>query len=187
MPNIYKLAKSPQVSNLVEVIIPNTPFFIEEYWEWSDIDLNTYNPIVFKLYQNQNGVKNFKSDLFILNGALCILSPKASNALDIVLSNTGQYIDIVTPSKRKIYKGFYPNKNVFDDSIINLNKSVWTQEENGKLIQKLVLNSNYPKNESLFVLKDEPMAVYVTDKFKDLVESNNLVGFDFSKRIEISD
>jgi hypothetical protein len=45
---------------------------------------------------------------------------------------------------------------------------------------KTILNSDSLKDDPLFVLSDDPMKVYVTEKFKELVENNNLKGLDFS-------
>lgn len=116
-----------------------------------------------------------------------IFSEKAIQVLKEILEKTGQIIPIETESKRKKYYGFYPSKNVYDGSIINWEKSRWWQAEKGKIIDKLVLNNNSPKDDFLFTLFDERMNAFVTEKFKELVEKNDLKGFDFSKEIPVSD
>lgn len=161
--------------------------FHNKYWNWKDVNLDTYQPIKVKLYTSDTGKKNFKTDISRITGGLFIFSEKAIQVLKEILEQTGQVIPIETESKRKKFYGFYPNKNTYNDSIINLEKSVWREAEKGKIINRLVLNNSYPKDDYLFTLFDEPMDAFVTEKFKDLVEKNDLKGFDFSKEILISD
>ena len=159
--------------------------FIDKYWSWKHIDLNIYEPVKYELYAGDNGRKNYQMDISTFTNGLIIFSEKAIEVLKDILEKTGQIVPIVTESKRKKFFGFYPNKNVYDDSIINFEKSEYNQYEKGKVFHKIVLNNNYPKNDYIFVLFDEPMIVFVTEKFKELVEKNNLKGFEFNEYTEI--
>jgi len=76
-------------------------------------------------------------------------------------------------------------KNIYDDSIINLDKSEYNQYEKGKVFHKIILNQSYPKDDYLFVLSSYAMGCFVTEKFKQIVEEHNLQGFDFSDYNEI--
>lgn len=158
--------------------------FIKQYWEWKNIDLTSYIPVKYELCSAGNGVKNYRFDISRTNG-LIIFSEKAVNVLKDILEQTGQIVPIVTESKRKKFFGFYANKNIYYDSIINFEKSDWRQAEKGKIFSKVVLNNKYPKNDFLFVLLDEPMTVFVTDKFKQIVEENDLKGFEFNEYTEV--
>lgn len=160
--------------------------FSSQYWGLKTIDLNAFKPLKLKLYASDTGKKNYQTDISFITGGLFIFSEKAINIFKEILDKTGQIIPIETESKKKNFYGFFPNKNIYDDSIINLDKSVWRQAEKGKIITKLVLNHNYPQNDFLFTLCDSPSICLVTDKFKELVENHDLKGFDFSKEIEIS-
>jgi hypothetical protein len=189
---VYKLkTDSENYARFIEQRDNLDSSFTYKYWEWKHIDLETYQPVKLKLYRSDTGKKNFQTDIVTISGHLIILSEKAVNVLKDILDKTGQIIPVETESKRKKFYGFYPNKNVYDSSVINWNKSKWEDVEKDniirKSIKKLVLNSNYPKDDYLFTLFDERMTVYVTDKFKELVEKNGLLGFDFSREIEISD
>ena len=137
--------------------------------------------------KSEEGKRNFQMDIGIIDGSLMILSEKAINVLKNIIEETGQIIPIETESKKKKFFGFYPNKNVYDSSIINFEKSDWKQAEKGKIIHKVVLNNNYPKDDYLFTLFDVRTSIYVTEKFKELVEKHDLKGFDFSKEILVSD
>lgn len=159
--------------------------FIKKYWEWATIDLEKYKPIVFALYAGDDGKKNYKTDISTAEGGIVVLSEKAVESLKEILKQSGQIIPIVTPSKRKKFYGFYPNRNVYDLSIVNLSKSSYTEAERGKIFYRIVLNSKYPKDDYFFVLKEHAMRSFVTEKFKSAVEEAGLVGFDFSARQEI--
>ncbi len=185
MTKIYKLKSDLEnYSYFVEKYTHVDDAFIRKYWEWENIDLDTYQPVKYELDAAGNGKKNYQMDIARTNG-LIIFSEKAINVLKDILEQTGQIVPIITESKRKKFFGFYANKNIYDDSIINFEKSDWRQAEKGKIIRKLVLKTNYPKDDYLFVLFDEPMTVLVTEKFKELVEKNDLQGFEFNEYTEI--
>ncbi len=159
--------------------------FIKKYWDWKHIDLNLYIPVEYKLCAGNNNKKNYKIDISTFSSGLIIFSENAINVLKDVLEQCGQIVPIITDSKRKKFFGFYPNKNIYDDSIINLEKSEWRQAKKGKIFQKIVLNNNYPKDDYIFVLSSYAMGCFVTEKFKDLVEKNDLKGFEFNEYTEV--
>lgn len=158
--------------------------FIKKYWGWKHINLESYEPVNYKLYSGDNGRKNYHMDISSYGNGLIIFSEKSIEILREILESSGQMVPIITESKRKKFLGFYANKNIYDDSIINLNKSEFNQYENGKLFYKIVLNK-CPENNFIFVLASEPTKVFVTEEFKNLVEKYNLQGFDFSEFTEI--
>lgn len=161
--------------------------FSSQYWGLKTIDLNLFKPLKLKLYASDTGKKTYQNDISFVTGGLFIFSEKAISVFKEILKNTGQIIQLETESKKKKFCGFFPNKNIYTDVIINFDKSVWRQAEKGKIIKKLVLNNNYPRNDFLFTLYDSPSICLVTDKFKELVENHDLKGFDFSKEIEVID
>lgn len=159
--------------------------FIYKYWEWETIELKNYDPVIFELHASGNGKKNYKMDVCTFVGGIVILSEKAVESLKEILKQSGQIIPIVTPSKRKKFYGFYPSRNVYDLSIVNLSKSSYTEAERGKIFYRIALNNKYPKDDYIFVLKEHAMRSFVTEKFKTVVEEAGLVGFDFSVGQEI--
>lgn len=62
--------------------------FFSKYWEWKEVDLETYQPVKLKLYRSDIGKKNFQMDVSTINGSLIILSEKAVNVFkDILVSD----------------------------------------------------------------------------------------------------
>lgn len=161
--------------------------FIDKYRDWKNIDISTYEPVVLHTYRTQEGIKNFKMDITPAAHGLIILSEKAVEVLKDVLDGTGQIIPIVTDSKRKKFYGFYPNKNVYTLSIVNMDKTDYRQAPKGKLFYKIILNEKYPKNDYIFTIDEVLSEIFVTDKFKELVEENNLGGLSFDRIVEVSD
>ena len=158
--------------------------FLDKYWEWKEIDLNTYEPVKYELCSAGNGGKNYKFDIARTNG-LIIFSERAINVLKDILEQTGQIVPIITESKRKKFFGFYANKNIYDDSIINFEKSDYAQYEKGKVFRKIVLNNKYPKDDYIFTLSFYAMGAFVTEKFQELVEKHDLQGFEFNQYTEV--
>jgi hypothetical protein len=136
------------------------------------------------LCAGDNGKKNYQMDIARTNG-LIIFSEKAIDILKDILEQTGQIVPIITESKRKKFFGFYANKNIYDDSIINFEKSDYAQYEKGKVFRKIILNNQYPKNDYIFTLASYAMGCFVTEKFKEIVEKNDLKGFEFNEYTEI--
>jgi hypothetical protein len=189
MTKIYSLKSDlEKYSHFLEQYKNVDESFIRKYWNWKYIDLNRYEPVIYKLHPGENRKKNYHMDISTSHG-LIIFSEKAIVALRDILEKNGQIVPIITESKRKIFLGFYANKNIYDDDIINLEKSEYSQYENGKVFGKIVLNNNYPKDDYIFSLSSYSMGTFVTDKFKQLVETHDLKGFDFSefREVQVSD
>ncbi|NCP98232.1 hypothetical protein GW796_00595 [archaeon] len=185
MNSVYQLKSDLEnYSHFLEIRENVDNMFIDKYWKWKDIELNTYEPVKYELCAGDNGKKNYKMDISTSHG-LIILSEKAVNVLKDILGKTGQIVPIVTKSKRKKFFGFYPNKNIYDDSIINFEKSDYAQYEKGKVFRNIVLNNKYPKDDYIFTLASYAMGSFVTEKFKELIEENDLKGFELNEYTEI--
>ena len=125
-------------------------------------------------------------DITIGANCLLILSERAVECLKDLLEKTGQIIPIITNSKRKKFYGFYANKNVYDLSLVNLEKSDYRQAERGKIFHKVVLNESYPHDDYIFTIRELAMKIYATDRFRELVEKHNLGGLRFDRVVEVS-
>ncbi len=186
MSKVYQLHSDLEnYSFLIEKYTHVDNRFIDKYWKWKIIDLNIYEAVSYELCAGGNGKKNYQFDIATANIGLIIFSEKAINALKNILEQNGQIVPIITESKRKNFFGFYANKNIYDDSIINFDKSEWRQAEKGKIFQKIVLNNKYPKDDYVFTLASYAMDCFVTEKFKELVEKHDLKGFEFNEYTEI--
>lgn len=151
--------------------------FYTKYWNWKHIDLKSYKPIKFKLYNSDKGKKNYQFDISQRDNLL-ILSERAVEVLKPILQDKGQFIPIDTPSKRKKFVGFVPNKEVYSNYLADLDKSDWGENEKGKLFFKVVFKT-YPRDEYIFTVDGSALRIYATEKFKELLEKNNLKGLDF--------
>lgn len=69
---------------------------------------------------------------------------------------------------------------------VDKQKSIYTEYPKGFMFEKLVLVKNNITDEYLFSINENISGVFVTDKFRNLVEEIGLLGFDFSKEIELS-
>lgn len=184
---IYELQENlEEYSGFYEVFETLDETFFNKYCYWKEIDLYKYQPVKFRLFRNYKGLKNFKKDIALKSG-LMILSQKALEVFKPFIENKGQIIQIETDSKRKKFFGFYPNNCGYSLEIVNLKKTDWIQAEKGKMFYKFVFNNKYPKEDYLFTLNEALITIFVTEKFKDLVEKNDLKGLDFSKEVQIFD
>lgn len=188
MSKVYELKQDTEsYANFIEQRDNFQDAFHYKYWGLKNIDLKEFKPIKLKLYASDTGKKNYQTDISYISSGLFVFSESAIKVFKDIFEEAGQILPVETESKRKKFFGFYFNKKPYGGSIINFEKSVWRQAEKGKLISKLVLNNDYPKEEYLFTLWDHPSYCFVTEKFKELVEKNNLKGFDFSREIPIID
>lgn len=69
---------------------------------------------------------------------------------------------------------------------VDKKKSIYTEYPKGFMFEKLVLVKNNITDEYLFSINENISGVFVTDKFRKIVEETGLLGFDFSKEIELS-
>mgnify|MGYP007096980883 CR=1 FL=1 len=143
-----------------------------------------YKPITLELYRSDTGKKNYKFDFSDTLNPFLVFSEKAIKALSPVLLSRGQFLDVITDSKRKKYIGYYPT-NCLSKGTLDLNKSIYESYEKGFMIDKIVLIKEKIYDDYLFTIEESISRVFVTDKFKKLVEENGLVGFEFSEYNEI--
>lgn len=156
---------------------PESNFYMKN-WNWKKIDLENFIPLKMELHKSEAGKKNYQFDICV-NYCLLILSKRAVEVLKPILEGKGQFIPLETPSKRKIYIGFYPN-NVYSNDLADLSKSDWGENEKGKLFFKMAFKK-YPQDEYIFVVDGSALVIYATEKFKELVEKNELKGLYFEE------
>lgn len=137
------------------------------------------------LQSNDYGRKNYHFDISGSTSPFFIFSQKAADVLASVLEPRGQFLEISTESKRKKFIGYYPTNPL--PNCLDMEKSKYREFENGLMIDKCVLVSKNITDEYLFTLesKQSGILVFVTDKFRRLVEDNFLAGFDFSREVEV--
>jgi hypothetical protein len=153
---------------------------MEQHW----LPFQDYNPIILELHASNTGKKNYKFDF---SGSLipfCIFSEKALDILKSILLPHGQLFDVITDSKRKKYFGYYPT-NKYPKGLLDLEKSNYKEYPNGLLIRKAVLKKNKLPKDDIFCIEEDFSRIYVTENFKNIVETSGLLGFCFDKNSEI--
>lgn len=187
--NLYILESSGDFSYFIEKYDNLENRFWNKYLNWQEVDLNIYIQVKYELHRSDLGNKNFKFDVSVSCAGLIILSEKAVNVFKDILVQKGQIIPINVDSKRKKFFGFYPNKNVYSLGIVDLEKSEYSDflNGNGKSFKKLVLKNSYPKDDYLFTIRDVTQEIFLTEKFKNLVEENGLKAFAFKPFLNISE
>lgn len=168
--------------------------FIEDYpegeesimgisMEWKWLPVTNYKPICLELLKSETGKRNYKFDFSDMLNPFLVFSKNAINVLKPILDVRGQYLEVITDSKRKKYIGYYPTNPL--KGVLDLEKSVYKRFPKGLLIRKPVLYKEKISDEYLFTLEEDISRIFVTEKFKNLVEENGLVGFKFSEYNEV--
>lgn len=155
---------------------------ISRDWKWNPP--SNYIPIEVELWKSDLGKKNYQFDFSDSLLPFLIFSENAITILKDILIPRGKILDILTESKRKKYFGYYPTNN-YPQGILDLKKSNYKKYPNGLLIKKPVLVKDKIPDDYLFTIEEDISRIFVTDKFKKLVEENALVGFEFSEYNEI--
>lgn len=150
---------------------------------WNAFD-NNYKEISLELRSNDFGKKNYQFDFSGALSPFFVFSESGINHLFDILNPRGQFLDVRTASKRKKFIGYYPTTVLYE--CVDKHKSIYTEYPKGFMFEKLVLVKNNITDEYLFSINENISGVFVTDKFRNLVEEIGLLGFDFSKEIELS-
>lgn len=151
--------------------------------EWKPFGVN-YQPITLKLPRNEAGKKNYQFDFSSALKPFYVMSESAATALADILEPRGQFLPVITESKRKKFVGYYPTNpliNCFDKE-----KSIYREYPTGLIVEKPVLITENITDDYLFCIEECISRVFVTEKFKQRVEEAGLVGFDFSVEIPTS-
>lgn len=108
-----------------------------------------------------------------------ILSNKAYNDLKMFLEQKTEVLPLIHPQ----YSYYIVNNlNVID--CLDKEKTVFTTLSNGKIVdvENYVFRPEVLENQHIFKIKElKSTSTYVSDKFKEEVEKNNLKGFLFQK------
>lgn len=148
---------------------------------WENFDLNKYEIPSFELCSSDTGKRNYKFDVSSSSSPFYIFSEKAVESLKDILESRGQFLPIITPSKRKKYLGYYPTnplKNMIDLEKSNIDKE--DLENFGiKEINNIHIKSGAIIDEYIICFSEDSGYVLVTENFRKRVEEADLEGFDF--------
>lgn len=176
---IYKLCGNPSDnSSFIEDLDYTDESIIAKAMKQKWKPFLTYQPISLILTSNKKGNKNYKFDFSSSLLPFCVFSEKAINVFHDTLKS-GQILDIITQSKRKKFLGFYPVKSY--SGVLDLNKSEYDRYPNGFRIYKFVLHKDKLPIDDLFCIDESISEIFVTERFKKIVEDNQLSGFVFEE------
>ena len=150
---------------------------------WKPFDMEKFVIPEFELARSDTGKKNFQHDISTHESPFYIFSENAVEALKDILEPRGQFLSIITPSKRKKFIGYYPTNPLID--AIDIEKSGMKDYDYKVLGIKrddLHFKKGTVLDEYLFSLSEDRRYVFVTEKFRQRVEDAELKGFDFEGR-----
>lgn len=125
------------------------------------------------------------SDYLATDSGWVIVSKKFREVTREIIGKHVQYLDInIINSKTKEEDNTYKVVNVTKHlEALDLENSVYDffelDDEKILSVEKYALKQDVIKNYNIFKLNDEPIPIFVSERFKDIVEENSLVGFQF--------
>lgn len=167
---IYELREN---YNYSQFFIVGSNYFYNNTLYWHDTLKNeTY---FYEMRKSSKGVRNFNIDISVQLNHL-LLSDRAKPLFE----KFGDFFDVHTESKRKKFTGFFPNKCIVSNSVINSKLSDSRIMENENIIYDNVFFNK--KIEDIdwdsFVVSDVASTIYISDKMKELLEATGLLGFE---------
>lgn len=152
--------------------------------EWKPFD-ESFRAVELVQRASDDGKKNYQFDISGALGPFFVFSEQAVEGLsEEFLGKHGQFLPVITPSKKKKFLGYYPNDPV--ERCLDMERSQYRAYENGLVIEKAVLVGNQLPDRDVFVIKEDMKRVFVTERFKEKIEHSGLKGFDFSNEIDVS-
>ncbi|MFK0092371.1 imm11 family protein [Pseudomonas sp. NPDC090592] len=151
--------------------------------KWTPFKSN-YKPIYLELTRSDSGKKNYNFDFSGSLTPFLIFSNPLLEALESILIPRGQILEVKTESKRRKFSGYYPTNPL--KNCLDLERSKYQTASHGLIIDNPVLKEQYISDEYIFTLAEDISRIFVTEKFKEVIESRNFHGFDFSKEISLS-
>ncbi|EJL5133887.1 hypothetical protein NMN47_005085 [Salmonella enterica] len=153
--------------------------------KWKPFNIDDFIVPEFALEPSDTGKRNFQHDIATNPSPFFVFSEHAVEALKDILEPRGQFLPIITPSKRKKFVGYYPTNAIY--GLVDLEKSGNNDLDRPFTTKNLIFRKEVMFDEYLFCIGESRSCVLITEKFKQRVEEAGLKGFDFnlSKTIAI--
>ncbi|HAK9392148.1 hypothetical protein EA184_14925 [Escherichia coli] len=146
--------------------------------KWKPFNIDDFVIPEFELDSSDTGKKNFQHDISATSKPFIVLSENAVEALKDILESRGQFLPIITPSKRKKFIGYYPTNAIYE--LVDLEKSGNNDLDRPFTTKNLIFRKEVMFDEYLFCIGESRSCVLITEKFKERVEQAGLKGFDFN-------
>ncbi|EKB5677211.1 hypothetical protein OPB01_002548 [Salmonella enterica] len=145
--------------------------------KWKPFNIDDFVIPEFELDSSDTGKKNFQHDISATSKPFIVLSENAVEALKDIIEPRGQFLPIITPSKRKKFVGYYPTNAIY--GLVDLEKSGNHDLDRPFTTKNLIFRKEVMFDEYLFCIGESRSCVLITEKFKQRVEEAGLKGFDF--------
>ena len=134
-------------------------------------------------YSNDDG--HIFTDYLASNNRWLVVSEKFRSLMGRIESDSIQYLDIkIRNSETNKINDTYKVANVITIlDALDLENSKYDlfelDYEKVLSVEKYALRKNMIGNKNIFKLKDDTIPIFVSEKFKNIVEENSLIGFQF--------
>lgn len=145
--------------------------------------LENWDENVMFEYSNEDG--HILTDYLASNNRWLVVSEKLRNLIGKIENNSIQYLDIrIRNSETNEINDTYKVANVITIlDALDLENSKYDlfelDDEKVLSVEKYALQKNMLENNNIFKLKDDTIPVFVSEKVKDIIMSNGLLGFAF--------
>nr|WP_244110323.1 DUF1629 domain-containing protein [Burkholderia cenocepacia] len=112
-----------------------------------------------------------------------LFSERALDVLAPVLHDSGEILLVEAPIKDMF--GFHVTRVI--ESAVDMDASKFKVYPRATVFNKIFLLKSRIEGADIFRLKESPATVFVSERFRELVEQNELKGFDFGEVISQSE
>ncbi|WP_082751471.1 imm11 family protein [Burkholderia sp. MSMB1459WGS] len=122
-------------------------------------------------------------DVHTMLSPFLVFSERALDVLAPVLRDSGEILQVDAPIKDM--SGFHVTRVI--ENAVDMAASKFKVYPRATVFNKIFLLKSQIEGVDIFRLKESPATVFVSERFRELVEQNRLKGFDFSGIISQSD
>ena len=145
--------------------------------------IENWDENVMLKYSNDD--EHIFTDYIASNNRWLVVSEKFRSLMGRIESDSIQYLDIkIRNSETNKINDTYKVANVITIlDALDLENSKYDlfelDDEKVLSVEKYALRKNMIGNKNIFKLKDDTIPIFVSEKFKNIVEENSLIGFQF--------
>lgn len=137
----------------------------------------SYSPLPLEL-DDAGKKKKPMGDLSMWLMPFMVLSSRARDALQDILSSRGEFLEVISPVPG--YVGFHVLRCV--EGSVDMERSVCTTYDNGAVVvRKPTFYEKKIQDEHIFMIPEAPTSIFVSPLFKERVVASKLEGFDFTE------
>jgi len=126
--------------------------------------------------------KKKNSDIQTMLSPFIVFSAAAFGALSPLLDGKGDVLSVAAPIDG--VRGFHVTQVI--DGAVDMNASKFKVYSEAIVFSRIVLLEKKIEDVDIFRLKEKPATVFVSKRFKEVVLSSKLKGFDFGEIIALS-